>query len=243
MMLEMINDPEIDPREKLSQQNKSLQQTISALEKSNRDFIRRIHNTCMYKDNENGNHILRVGAISRFLADKAGMPPEIARLIGIAAPMHDIGKLGIPDSILYKPGKLTPSEFEIIKTHTLIGGNIFRSPKSPEMEHARQIALYHHERWDGKGYPSGLSQKNIPVSARIVAVADVFDALLSWRPYEEPTSEEKAGKIISQNKRILFDPIVVEVFSDNFEEICRIRNTAEHGFLPVEDLLLQERHG
>ncbi len=205
--------------------HESLQQTLSSLEHANTDILRRLIHICMFKDNEIGNHILRVGEISRFLADKTGATPEQAYFIGIAAPMHDIGKLGIPDAILYKPGKISADEYEILKTHTLIGGNIFKNPNSPEIEYARQSAVYHHERWDGKGYPHGLSEEAIPLAARITAVADVFDVLLSWRTYKEPTTEAKAAKIITRNKGTQFDPLVVEAFSENLEEICHMRNT------------------
>lgn len=209
----------------LQKPHESLQQQISSLELANTDILRRLIQICMFKDNEIGNHILRVGAISRFLADNAGTTPEQAYFIGIAAPMHDIGKIGIPDSILYKPGAITPNEYEILKTHTLIGANIFTNPNSPEIEYARQVALYHHERWDGQGYPHGLSEEAIPFAARVTAVADVFDELLSWRMYKEPISEANAAKIITRNKGGQFDPLVVEAFSENLEEICHIRNT------------------
>lgn len=209
------------------QSHESLLQTVSSLERTKADIIQRLIHTCRFKDNEIGNHILRVGEISRFLAGKAGLSPEDAYRIGIAAPMHDIGKLGIPDSILYKPGELISSEYEILKTHTRIGGNIFRNPNSPEMEYAEAIALYHHERWDGKGYPCGLAGNAIPFSARITAVADVFDVLLSWRTYKVPTTEEKAAEIISRNTGTQFDPLVVAAFTANIDEICRIRNNME----------------
>lgn len=231
----LTNDRKHTPAEKQCQRTafmkdvekpqESLQQHISSLEHANTDIIRRLIQICMFKDNEIGNHILRVGEISRFLADKAGATPEQAYFIGIAAPMHDIGKIGIPDSILYKPGAISTNEYEILKTHTLIGGNIFKNPNSPEIEYARQAAVYHHERWDGQGYPHGLSEDAIPFAARVTAVADVFDVLLSWRMYKEPTSEANAATIITRNKGSQFDPLVVEAFSKNLEEICHIRNT------------------
>lgn len=216
----------------------SMQQTISAFEKANEDIIRRLIHICMFKDNEIGNHILRVGEISRFLAGATGLPPEEASFIGIAAPMHDIGKLGIPDSILYKPGVISANEYEIIKTHTLIGGSIFKNPCSPEIEYARQVSVYHHERWDGQGYPYGLAGEDIPLAARITAVADVFDVILSWRSYKNPSTETKAAQTITRNKGTQFDPLVVEAFADNLKDVCRIRNNmlrnAESAFTPAE---------
>jgi putative two-component system response regulator len=227
-MLEMsLNDPETTPINQISleKQNKLLKQSVSALERAKGDIFQRLLNVCKYKDNETSNHITRVGAMSRFLAGKAPIPKEEARLIGIAAPMHDIGKLGIPDSILYKPSKLSPSEFEIIKTHTLIGGKILNSPDCPEMEFARQIAMHHHEHWDGSGYPHGLSGEDIPLAARIATVADVFDVMLSWRPYKEPTTEKMAAKYICQNSGILFDPLIVKIFTDNLKDVCKARDS------------------
>ncbi len=208
----------------LKKSYESLQQTIESFERANSDIIRRLIQVCMFKDNEIGNHILRVGEISGFLAEKVGATPEETYYIGVAAPMHDIGKLGVPDSILYKPGRVTANEYEILKTHTLIGGNIFQNPNSPEIEYARQVAIYHHERWDGQGYPYGLSKTAIPLAARVTAVADVFDVLLSWRTYQEPTTEAQAAKIIAKGKGTQFDPAVVEAFTKNFETVCEIRN-------------------
>jgi len=206
------------------QENHSLQQTVRELEKRNADLNKRLTSVCMYKDNETGNHILRVGEISRFLAEKIGASPEEAELIGRAAPIHDIGKIGVPDSILYKPGQLTLSEFEIAKTHTLIGGKILNDPESIEIEYARAIALYHHEWWDGNGYPHGLSGADIPLSARITAVADVFDVLLSWRPYKEPISVPMAAKIIDRNRGTQFDPAIAAAFTKHIGEIRELRN-------------------
>lgn len=210
--------------------NQSLKQTVRSLEKANTDIIRRLIKVCMYKDNETGNHILRVGKICRFLAEKAGVPAEDARLIGIAAPMHDIGKLGLPDAILYKPGKLTSSEFEILKTHTTLGGKLFNRPDCGEMEMARQIALYHHEWWNGHGYPYGLSKTEIPLSARITAVADVFDVLLSWRPYNKkgPVTGKEAAEIIQESRGTQFDPLVVDVFTEHMAAVIKARAQVPH---------------
>lgn len=217
--------------------DQSLKQTVRSLEKANTDIIRRLIKVCMYKDNETGNHILRVGEICRFLAEKAGISAEDSRLMGIAAPMHDIGKLGLPDAILYKPGKLTSSEFEILKTHTTLGGKLFNSPDCCEMEMARQIALYHHERWNGQGYPYGLSKTEIPLPARITAVADVFDVLLSWRPYNKngPVTEKEAAKIIQESRGTQFDPLIVDVFTEHMDAVCEVRTRVpRHDFTDEE---------
>ncbi|MBA2881497.1 putative two-component system response regulator [Desulfosalsimonas propionicica] len=204
--------------------NRKLKQRIFTIEKVNTDFLQRLINVCNYRDDETSRHNQRVGAISGFLAKKMGFSNEMMHFIGTAAPMHDIGKIAIPDSILFKPGKLTHGEYEIIKPHTVIGSNIFSSPISPEMQYARNIALHHHERWDGNGYPTGLAGENIPQEARIVAVADVFDVLLSQRPYRQPISPEKAVGILRQNKGTQFDPEIAGILIAHYEELLELRN-------------------
>jgi putative two-component system response regulator len=140
-----------------------------------------------------------------------------------ASPMHDIGKIGVPDQILLKPGKLTPEEFEKMKEHTLIGYKILSGSDSTLLKLASEIALSHHEKYDGSGYPYGLSGEEIPLSGRIVAVVDVFDALTSRRPYKEPYPNEKAYEIIRQGSGTHFDPKIVELFFGNLSEIVRIQ--------------------
>jgi putative two-component system response regulator len=203
--------------------NRELKQHIAALQEANSDFLQRLINVCSYRDDETSRHNLRVGAISSLLAEKMGLSNEEIHFIGTAAPMHDIGKIAIPDHILLKPGKLTHNEYEIIKTHTVVGGNIFRNPSSIEMQYARKIALHHHERWDGHGYPCGLAGKDIPIEARIVAVADVFDVLLSQRPYRQPVSHKKATSILKKNKSSQFDPEIAGIIIDHQEEFLRLR--------------------
>src|SRR6188768_2151743 len=148
------------------------------------EVIRRLGRAGEYRDNETGMHVLRMSHTARLLALRQGMSEGEGDLVLQAAPMHDVGKLGIPDRILLKPGKLTPEEWEIMKQHPLIGAEIIGDHPSELMRAARTVALRHHERWDGSGYPHGLSGEAIPRIARIVTVADVFDALLSSRPYK-----------------------------------------------------------
>ena len=163
-----------------------------------------------YKDPETGEHIKRLVKMTKELALKMGIKPAEAEQMGADSILHDLGKLGISDYILLKPGKLTKNEFETMKQHTLIGTKIIGKDKG--FVQARQIAMSHHEKWDGTGYPQGLKGNAIPVAARIVAVADAFDALISKRPYKEAWSREKAIDEINRQAGKRFDPKVVEAF-------------------------------
>jgi len=160
---------------------------------------------------------------SVLIAEKLGLPAKEVQNIRYAAPMHDIGKIGVPDNILLKPGKLTDEEFEIVKTHSSIGGKILANSKSETLMVAEQIALSHHEKWNGKGYPQGLAGDNIPLAVRIVGLADTFDALTSKRPYKDPFPVEVALDIIKKDRGQHFDPNVVDVFLENIDEIVKIK--------------------
>jgi putative two-component system response regulator len=151
------------------------------------------------------------------------MPENEIENILYAAPMHDIGKIGIPDRILLKPGKLDPDEWEVMKQHTLIGSKLLKGSESYLIKVAESIALTHHEKWDGTGYPHHLKGADIPLVGRITAIADVFDALTSKRPYKEPFPVEKAFAIIEEGKGNHFDPIIVEAFFDVKDKILQIR--------------------
>lgn len=172
-----------------------------------------------YKDNETGAHIQRVGKYTEIIALNLGRPPSEIRILSTAALLHDVGKIGIPDAILLKPGKFTPEEFETMKTHTLIGAKILDTSKSELLQAGKEIALSHHEKWDGSGYPNGLAEESIPISGRICAVADVFDALMSKRPYKEPFAFEDATAYISESAGSHFDPQVAEAFSAGIDKI------------------------
>jgi putative two-component system response regulator len=164
------------------------------------------------RDPDAFDHTERVAEISQKLAEELGMPARFVRLIRLAAPLHDVGKLHISPEILFKPGKLTPLEFERMKSHTLEGARILADRADPVLEMAEQIALSHHERWDGTGYPHGLKGEEIPVAARIVALADVFDALTHARPYKPAWPVEDAVAEIRRVRGTQFDPNVVDAF-------------------------------
>ncbi|MCW9039142.1 MAG: response regulator [Rhodospirillales bacterium] len=187
------------------------------------EVIHRLSRVAEYRDPETGEHILRMAHYSRLIAAALDMDDDDIEIIYRAAPMHDVGKVGIADDILLKPGGLTPEEFAVMKEHTRIGHSILDGSSSRLMQTAAEIALSHHERWDGGGYPNGLKAEAIPLSGRIVAVADVFDALTSERPYKEAWPVEKARKMIEDGAGSVFDPDVVEAFFDMFKAVMKIK--------------------
>ena len=176
------------------------------------------------RDNETGRHVARVGRYSRILAEGIGLPPELCFLIEKAAPLHDIGKIGIPDSILHKNGRLDESERETMNSHTTKGLQLLGEYGHDSMliQMAASIALNHHERWDGTGYPKGMMGESIPVEGRIVAIADVFDALTTRRPYKEPWPLEKTSAFLRENAGKHFDPAVVDIFTAHIEQFARV---------------------
>lgn len=215
------------------------------LEEIKRQLLYSLGKAAEYRDNETGRHVIRVGKMCGVLGRAMGMNHTTARTFQEAAPLHDIGKIGISDLILLKPGKLTADEWSTMKRHCEIGCDILRHyssmPQSDEslyqwviemanggselalLEVAMVIALCHHEKWDGTGYPMQLTGSNIPLVARIVAVIDVYDALGSERPYKQPFSEEKCQAILREGSGSHFDPETIDAFFDNIDEIMRIK--------------------
>jgi len=165
-----------------------------------------------YRDDCTGEHTRRVGNMSAELAVELGLDLEEVELIRLSAPLHDLGKIGVPDHILLKPGKLTDPEFALMQMHAVLGSTIVAECTSPLLQMIGEIALHHHERWNGRGYPDGLSCEDIPISCRIVAVADTYDALTNERPYKPAWPREKAVEEICAKSGIDFDPWVVEAF-------------------------------
>jgi len=176
-----------------------------------------------YKDEDTGAHIKRMSRYSAAVARHIGLEETLIESVLYAAPMHDLGKIGIPDRILLKPAKLDAIEWDIMKQHANIGGNILRNSDAEFIHLGEIIAQCHHEKWDGSGYPNGLQGSEIPIVARIVAIADVFDALTSKRPYKEPFSVEKALSLIMEGKGSHFDPNVVDSFFAIQDEILAIK--------------------
>ncbi len=193
------------------------------------DTIYRLVLAAEYKDEDTGDHVVRMSQYCVLMAEKYGLPPNEIENIRYAAPMHDVGKIGIPDSILMKPGRLTEEEFETMKTHTTIGARILAGSRSEILQLGEQIARSHHERWDGNGYPDGIAGEEIPLVARIVALADVFDALTSRRPYKEPYPVETALSIIREGRGTQFDPRLVDLFLKNINDVISIKEKVAAG--------------
>jgi len=175
------------------------------------DIIHRLIIAAEFKDEYTGGHIQRISKYCTFIAEKLGLDSDTVENIRFTSPMHDIGKIGIPDSILLKKGRLSKEEFEVMKTHTIIGAKILDGSNSE--------ILQIHEKWNGQGYPYGLAGEAIPLVGRIVALADVFDALISERPYKKAYSLEVAQDIIWKERGDHFDPKIVDIFLDNLDEL------------------------
>ncbi|RJG42539.1 response regulator [Motilimonas pumila] len=188
------------------------------------EMIQRLGRAAEYKDNETGMHVLRMAHYCRVLALACGMNEQDADVLLDAAPMHDIGKIGIPDGILLKPDKLTADEWQIMKSHVDIGVDILAGDQSSQLlTMASQVAHTHHEKWDGSGYPRGLAGHDIPLVGRIAAIADVFDALTSARPYKKAWTVEQAVDLFIQEKGKHFDPELVDLFVSQLDKINQIR--------------------
>ncbi len=220
-----------------------VQERTAELELTRRQIMQRLSRAAEYKDNETGHHVIRVGEISALLARAVGLSEERCEMMRECAPLHDVGKIGIPDTVLLKPGPLDPEEWEVMRRHCLYGCEILGPLGSSDTSQnacgfllgplepgdnellrlARILALYHHERWDGTGYPIGLSGEAIPLEARIVSVVDVYDALRSDRPYKKAFPEEKCYALLRKGAGSQFDPAVIEAFFREIEAIRIIR--------------------
>ena len=187
------------------------------------EVIRRLGRAAEYRDDITGFHIIRMSRYSQLLGLAAGMDEAEAEALLNASPMHDIGKIGIPDNVLMKPGKLDPEEWEIMKTHVDIGVEILSGASSMLMDMAAEIAQNHHEKWDGSGYPQALAGEDIPLSGRVVAVADVFDALTTERPYKKAWPVEKAVEFLKEQKGQHFEPRLIDLFLEILPDILVIR--------------------
>ena len=220
-------------REAVVHDNKLLDQKVNErteqLRETQLEVIRRLGLAAEFRDDDTGLHITRMSRFCAKLAKAAGLSDADCEILLHAAPMHDIGKIGIPDSILLKPGKLEDEEFEIMKTHTLIGGELLAGSTSPVMELAQVIALNHHEKWNGRGYPAGKKEEEIPFVARIASICDVFDALTSVRPYKQAWPVEKALALIEEQAGNDFDPNLAKLFLEISDEIVKMREDLQEG--------------
>jgi putative two-component system response regulator len=187
------------------------------------ETIFRLTRAAEYRDKETKNHIVRMGHYARLLAARIGRSTSDQELIFLAAPMHDIGKVAIPDSILLKEGKLTPTEWEVMKSHARAGYEILKESDSPVIKCGAEIALAHHEKWDGSGYPQGIKGKDIPLTGRICALTDVFDALVSTRPYKKAWPLNEVLETLKKGKAQHFDPALVDEFLQIIPDVQKVR--------------------
>ena len=207
----------------VARRTKQLRQALEKIKVASLDTIFRLSQAAEYKDEDTGAPIGRISHYSAAVARKMSLDDEPVESILYASPMHDVGKIGIPDRILLKPGKLNSDEWEIMKQHTIIGAQILQGSDAEFIKLAEVIALTHHEKWDGSGYPKGLRGSKIPLAGRITAIVDVFDALTSKRPYKEPFPLEKSFSIIKEDRGSHFDPEVVDAFFAAEDEIVSIK--------------------
>jgi len=211
----------------LYDQSRALEDQVRArtveLHETRLEIIRRLGRAAEFKDNETGMHVLRMSHMAAEIGRAAGMSEDEAELLLHTSPMHDIGKIGIPDAILLKPGKLDPDEWTVMKTHTTIGAEIIGDSDHELLRWSRIVALSHHEKWDGSGYPQGLAGEEIPRFGRVVAVADVFDALTSKRPYKEAWPVDRAVATIREERGRHFEPRMVDAFDEVLPQILEIR--------------------
>jgi putative two-component system response regulator len=225
----------------VAKQTQQLREAFEKIKTASLDTIFRLSMAAEFKDEDTGAHIKRMSHYSAAVAREMGLDENTVETILYASPMHDIGKIGIPDQILLKPGKLDSHEWEIMKQHTIMGGRILEGSEAEFIKLGEIITLTHHEKWDGTGYPKGLRGKNIPLEGRITAIADVFDALNSKRPYKEPFPLEKSFTIIKDGRGNHFDPSIVDAFFSIEDEILSIkekyRDREESKFMQMVGML------
>jgi len=212
-----------DLESEVSTRTEELRCAFEGIRAASLETIVRLSRAAEYRDEGTGAHILRMSHYAAAVAGKMGLSEKDVETILYAAPMHDIGKIGIPDHILMKPGKLNAEEWEVMKSHAPIGARILEGSEADVIQLGETIAGTHHEKWNGEGYPVGLKGEGIPVSGRIAAIADVFDALTSRRPYKEPLSVDQSFSIIAEGRGTHFDPAVVDAFVALRSEILQIQ--------------------
>ena len=220
----LLRDQNILLEEKVKKRTEELGLAYKELKKSRLQVINKLGLAAEYRDKDTGEHIIRMSKISVVIGRKAGMSEKELELLLAASPMHDIGKIGIPDTILLKPSGFTKEEREVMNTHARLGAEILDGDDSELMKMAREIALSHHEKWDGGGYPYGLKEEQIPLVGRITSIADVFDALTSVRPYKKSWEFYEAVNFIKANSGKQFDPVLVECFIQCLDQVKEIKD-------------------
>jgi len=225
---DLIDDYQKKLESDIEARTQELHQALADTKTASLEIIQRLSTASECKDEATGNHICRMSHYTAAVARRMELDEATVELLLYAAPMHDLGKIGIPDRILLKPGKLSPLEWEIMKKHTLIGAEILKGSEIELLRIGEMIARTHHEKWDGSGYPAGLRGVEIPLCGRIVAIADVFDAMTSVRPYKETSSVEEALDTIRAGKGNHFDPEVVDAFFEILDEIRAIKQQYEN---------------
>ena len=233
---DLMENYQKDLEREVATKTEELRLALKSIKDASLETILRLSMACEYKDDDTGMHIKRLSQYAVAVARQMALDDGMIESIAYAAPMHDLGKIGIPDFILSKPAKLNPAEWEIIKQHTIIGAQILKGSSAEFIRLAEIIAYSHHEKWDGSGYPEGLKGESIPLAGRIIAIADVFDALTSKRPYKEPYSVEKSQDIIRKQKGIHFDPAVVDAFFAIQGEITEIKKEHEKNDSQIVDI-------
>jgi putative two-component system response regulator len=234
---DLLNNYRKELKSEVTKRTEELKRALEKIKAASLETIYRLTMASEYKDTDTGAHIKRMSRYSAAVARRMGLTEETVATILYAAPMHDLGKVGIPDKILLKPAMLDTAEWEIMKQHSVIGANILKGSDAEFIRLGKIIARSHHEKWDGNGYPDGLAGKDIPIAGRITAIADVFDALTSKRPYKEPFPVENALFIIRNESGSHFDPDVVDAFFAIQDEILAIKKEYDNdNQQPFDDL-------
>jgi putative two-component system response regulator len=222
---DIINDMNAVLEKEVAKKTAALQEALFLSQEAEYEICLRLGRAAEFRDMETGMHTRRISEMSKVLALLAGLSQEESELLRFASPLHDVGKIGIPDRILLKPGKLDTNEMQIMKLHTTIGGRILsEGQRFPSLEAGCIVALQHHEKWDGSGYPHGLQGKDIHIFARIVMITDIFDALASDRPYKKALPIEKTLAIMEEGRNTFFDPSLLQLFLSNLQQFIDIRD-------------------
>ena len=239
----LLNDYRKNLETEVLARTEELKQAVKKTKAASLETIYRLSMAAEYRDENTGMHIKRMSLYAAAIARKLGMDDLTVESILYASPMHDLGKIAIPDIILLKPTSLTPDEWTVMKRHTIIGAKILHGSEAQFINVAETIALCHHEKWDGSGYPNGLTGADIPISARITAIADTFDTLTTKRPYKEAISGEESLAIIEESAGIYFDPAIVKAFLEIKYEILEIKRQFEEISVSKEETSLEQSMG